>query len=247
MIIPIITSSFTSTGIEVIDATPSDDILNSTNYSSGVVNTNYSRAQLDSVAFQVSINKCIKELIVKPEDVSDIYNITLANLGIETFQDAVYSIITCLLFDEGAGSVITTEGQTIIKLTDNSDKALLLANGVILIQNVLYDINTNAITDPDEIELSTPTVASGTFSFKHGYRKNTELLYLEGIRACLMKKIANIDCTCSKPTDTQTLYMNYKSIISNFELSNFGKTIDLISFANTVCLEPKIKNCACSC
>lgn len=247
MIIPVITTTLLSTGIQLIDATPEDAVADSTNYSSALPNTNYTRAELNSVAIQVIVGNCYKDVIVKTQDVSDIYTVTLAELGMTTFTDAVYNVIAVLLFDEASGTATVTENNTLVTLSVSGDKALLLENRVILIQNTLYDINVDAITAANQIELSTPAIQSGTYSFMHGYRQNDELLYLEGIKSCVTKKIAKIGCSCSKQHDVEELYMNYKSIIANFDLGNFGKATDLISFANTTCSDPKVKNCACSC
>jgi len=248
MILPKINVYPVASGIEIADLTIEDNVAGSTNYSSGILNTNYTRGELDSVAIQVIIGKDYKNLIVKVDDVSNVYSVTLAELGLTVFQDAPYNVIYTLLFNEGSGTATVTTNQTNVFLSVDTDKVLLLQNRVILISGQLYDIDIAAISSATSIELLLPyTGVSGTFAFKHGYRQNDEFLHIEGIRACVTKKIANIGCTCSKSTDVEELYMNYKAIISNFELGNFGKTVDLISFANTICSNPKIKNCACSC
>jgi hypothetical protein len=248
MIVPKIVVSFEQGNIQVVDVTPSDNISGSTNYSSGVNNTNYARVDLDSIAFQVIIDKCYKEIVIKPEDVSDVYNITPADLDIEKFGDAVYTVIASFLFDEIATSLIVTEGSPYLTLTSPSDKIELLHNRILLISGQLYEIDYEAVTDADKIKVTTPVgLASGTYSMLHGYRQQESLLVIEQVKSCVMKKIANIKCSCTTKESTEALYMNYKSILANFELGNFGKTIDLVSFAKKVCDDPKIKNCACSC
>jgi len=248
MIVPVINMLINPSDIQIVDTTPSDNVANSNNYSSGINNTNYERNELHSVAIQIIENKEYKQLIVKPENSSDIYTVTLAELGLSNFKDALYSVVYVLLFDEANGTASVVDGSTTVTLTDPADKAILLSNKVLYIANQLYDIDTTAVTDTNKIELLTPYKGTnGIYSYKHGYRQNDAVLNIPGITACVMKKIASVGCECSSDKDVQTLYMNYKSIIANFDIGNFGKAIDLISFASTECSESKVKNCGCGC